>query len=293
MLFCSDFGCNSSSFTQDDAPPNRSLILSLTLTPRNTLSLRSGTLMILAWGFFIPIGTLLAVYRRYIGKNGKIMKKEPSFYPWHRNLQTIGFLLAMIGFGMGAAGSKKIYNTGRAFDDDLLNYRSPKIPWNRHVKWGVSVLIIAGTQVLLGIIAHVLKDRHAAKPDAGPWKRPLVPSWLHVVMGLCNVLAAYITIYQGLQIYDLIFYDLQKSPGIKAGYALVSISGFLFLSFYMYEKVQLMFCGAGAPPPVVADDKEVDPAEQPMEPSTDAEASVKQEEPLASGDFLASDEGAT
>jgi hypothetical protein len=206
-----------------------------------------GTLMILSWGFFIPLGTLLAVYRRHVGPNGKILKKEPSFYPWHRNLQMFGFILAMIGFGMGAIGSKRVYTTGRAFDYVLLRYWNAAMPWNRHVKLGVTVLIIAGAQVLLGIIAHIMKDRHSAKPDAGPWKRPLVPSWLHVVMGVCNVLLAYVTIYQGLQIYDFIFYKLEHSPGIKAGYALVSISGFLFLVFYMYEKTMIIFCGAGVP----------------------------------------------
>jgi hypothetical protein len=111
----------------------------------------------------------------------------------------------MVGFGMGGIGSRRVYNTGRPFDDVLLKFRNADMPWNRHVKLGISLLIIASTQVLLGIIAHIMKDRHSAKPDAGPWKRPLVPSWLHVVMGVCNVLLAYVTIYQGLQIYDFIF----------------------------------------------------------------------------------------
>jgi hypothetical protein len=173
-----------------------------------------GILMCLSWGFLIPLGTLLAVYRRHVGgKDGKILKNSPSFYPWHRNLQWAGFILAMIGFGMGAAGSRQIYDTGRAFDDVLLNYRSPKIPWNRHVKLGVSVLIIAGVQVLMGIIAHIMKDRHGKKANAGPWKRPIIPSWLHVVMGFACVCLAFVTIFQGLQIYDFIFYKLEKSPG--------------------------------------------------------------------------------
>lgn len=182
--------------------------------PAKSYWMAHGVLMCLSWGFLIPLGTLLAVYRRYVGgKNGKILKNDPSFYPWHRNLQWVGFILAMIGFGMGAAGSRRIYNTGRAFDDVLLNYRSDKIPWNRHVKLGVSVLIIAGVQVLMGIIAHIMKDRHGKKEGAGPWKRPIIPSWLHVVMGFACVVLAFVTIFQGLQIYDFIFYKLEKSPG--------------------------------------------------------------------------------
>lgn len=61
-----------------------------------------GILMILAWGFFIPVGTSIAVYRRYVGKS--ILKKETSFYPMHRNFQTIGFLLTFLAFGLAAAG---------------------------------------------------------------------------------------------------------------------------------------------------------------------------------------------
>jgi hypothetical protein len=40
---------------------------------------------------------------------------------------------------------------------------------------------------------------------------------------------------------------LEHSPGIKAGYALVSISGFFFLVFYVHEKTMIIFCGAGVP----------------------------------------------
>jgi hypothetical protein len=61
-----------------------------------------GVLMILAWGFFIPVGTGIAVYRRYVGKT--ILKKETSFYPMHRNFQTVGFLLTFIAFGLAAGG---------------------------------------------------------------------------------------------------------------------------------------------------------------------------------------------
>jgi hypothetical protein len=38
-----------------------------------------GTLMIISWGFFIPLGTLLAVYRRHVGPNGKFLKRNRRF----------------------------------------------------------------------------------------------------------------------------------------------------------------------------------------------------------------------
>lgn len=239
-----------------------------------------GVLMILAWGFFIPVGTLLAVYRKYVGKDGKILKNDPSFYPWHRNLQWIGFLLAMIGFGMAAAADRRVYGTGRAFDDVLLRYRSDQMPWNRHVKLGVSVLIIAGVQVLMGIIHHWLKDRHASKPDAGPWKRPIVPSWLHVVMGFCCSCLAYVTIYQGIQIYDFIFYKLEHSSGIIDGYVLVSISGFLFLAFYIHEKIRFMCAKFDDDGEDVSEAAADDEKEAPAVADQEADV-VKQEEPLA------------
>ena len=255
--------------------------------PGRSFWIAHGCLMIAAWGFFIPLGTLLAVYRRYVGKsgNGKILKNEPSFYPWHRNLQTFGFILAMIGFGMGAAGSRRVYGTGRAFDNVLLNFTSDQIPWNRHVKLGVSVLIIAGVQVLIGIAAHFMKDRHASKPDAAPWKRPLIPSWLHVVMGFAVMCLAYVTIYQGLQIYTFIFYGLEKTPGLKAGYAIVSISGFFFLTLYIYEKMSLILCGAGAPP---AADKEEPGVEKPEAPAKEQDEEAADKSSLS----FATNEGA-
>ena len=70
--------------------------------PAKPLWMAHGILMILAWGFFIPVGTSFAVYRRYVGKS--ILKKETSFYPMHRNFQTIGFLFTFIAFGLAAAG---------------------------------------------------------------------------------------------------------------------------------------------------------------------------------------------
>jgi hypothetical protein len=35
--------------------------------------------MIISWGFFIPLGTLLAVYRRHVGPKGKFLKRNRRF----------------------------------------------------------------------------------------------------------------------------------------------------------------------------------------------------------------------
>ena len=68
-------------------------------------------------------------------------------------------------------------------------------------------------------------------------KRLLVPSWLHVVMGFLLELVAYITIYQGLQLFNYIFYTTYIAAGIMAGYVCVSLTGFLFLVLYAIGKL--------------------------------------------------------
>ena len=75
-------------------------------------------------------------------------------------------------------------------------------------------------------------------------KRLLVPSWLHVVMGFLLELVAYITIYQGLQLYNFIFYRTYIKSGIMAGYVLVSLTGFLFLVSYAIGKLGNLKSGA-------------------------------------------------
>ena len=137
-----------------------------------------------------------------------------------------------------------MYGTGKAFNPILIDYTNEAIAWNHHVKWGVSVLIISGTQVLLGIWHHVWKAKHDSKKDAKLWKRPLVPSWLHVIMGFLLMLVAYITMYQGLQIYNFIFYKTYIKSGIMAGYVCVSLSGFLFLVSYAIGKLGNLKSGA-------------------------------------------------
>ena len=230
-----------------------------------------GVLMILAWGFFIPLGALIAVYRRYVGKS--ILKKQPSFYPMHRTFQTVGFLLTFLAFGLAAAGSKRVYGTGRPFSEYLAYFTDEDIPWNRHVKWGVSVLIISSVQVFSGIWHHFWKPKRNSEENAQPgklksWlhrvmgfllvrKRLLVPSWLHVIMGFLLVLVAYITIFQGLQLYNYIFYKTYIKSGIMAGYVLVSLTGFLFLIAYAIGQLGNLKSGAAeAEKEVVKEEKE-------------------------------------
>jgi hypothetical protein len=67
------------------------------------------------------------------------------------------------------------------------------------------------------------------------------------------MLTAYIAMFQGLQIYNYIFYTIvpeneDMSNGIKAGYFFVALSGFLFLTSYAIGKVGNMMAGAAQPP---------------------------------------------
>jgi hypothetical protein len=154
-----------------------------------------------------------------------------------------------------------------------LDFTDDAIKWNRHVKWGISVLFISAAQVVLGLWHHYWKARHDVNPDSKPWKRPLVPSWSHVVLGVVLMLTAYITMFQGLQIYNYLFYTIvpeneDMSTGIKVGYAFVAFSGFLFLASYTIAKLGNMMTGAAQPPAdksVEADEMqaEKEPKEEP------------------------------
>jgi hypothetical protein len=108
-----------------------------------------GSLMLLAWGVVFPLGALLAVFRKNVGEGGNVFTKYQSFYPPHLYCQLFGVLLNIIAFILAARGSFLEYGTGNPFDEILFDYTSPLYPWNRHVKWGIAVLIIMVRTVCL------------------------------------------------------------------------------------------------------------------------------------------------
>jgi len=101
-----------------------------------------GALMFLSWAVIFPVGALLAVYRRYVGKKGKVLRCFPHFYLPHFYFQVLGVVLNVVAVALAWRGSVLEYDTGNPFDDVLWNYESDRYPWNRHVKWGVTVVFL-------------------------------------------------------------------------------------------------------------------------------------------------------
>jgi hypothetical protein len=90
-----------------------------------------------------------------------------------------------------------------------------------------------------GIIMSSMAVANAnLKPgDAMTWKRPYFPSWLHVLFGMATILIGYITLFQGLQIFNIIFTGTTKvGGGLMVAYVIVNLSATGCLIAYLWEK---------------------------------------------------------
>jgi uncharacterized membrane protein len=112
-------------------------------------------------------------------------------------------------------------------------------------------------QCILGYVHHLLKHAHDEKVKHGSrdkWKRPIVPSWAHVIIGPLVIILAYCTLLQGFQIFVAIYFQTASAPNaaIKFGYSAIGISAILFCGAYLYGRVQAR---SQSPPPRVEDDR--------------------------------------
>uniref|UniRef100_A0A7S1UQR0 Cytochrome b561 domain-containing protein n=1 Tax=Grammatophora oceanica TaxID=210454 RepID=A0A7S1UQR0_9STRA len=216
-----------------------------------------GVFMLIAWSLLFPFGTLLAVYRRYVGSSGGLaFTKYGSFFEPHWRVQLVGFLFMMGAFIMGAVGSRKAYGTGNPFEPVLWDYRAT--PWNRHVPLGVVSMILVVIQMVLGYWHHMVKLNHekmndlTAAQDAEyqgsrhtitQWVRPVVPSWFHMILGVLLLVMGYITQIQGLQLLGFIINQgASGNPGagVIVGYTVVALSIAVFLVSYGRAKASLL-----------------------------------------------------
>jgi hypothetical protein len=102
-------------------------------------------------------------------------------------------------------------------------------------------------QSVLGYINQKIKNSHDAKLTNGtittPWKRWIVPSWAHVILGPLTIIIADLTIIQGIQIYYFDFYTTNLFDGtpppaiIRFGYSTVIILGTFFVVTYTIGKL--------------------------------------------------------
>ena len=99
---------------------------------------------------------------------------------------------------------------------------------------------------MLGIIHHFIKRAHDKRENQGdttPWKRPIIPSWLHVIMGPILIFTAYLTMIQGMQLFYFIFYaseNLGTPASIKFAYAAIGIFGSFFVGAYLFGKYRCL-----------------------------------------------------
>jgi hypothetical protein len=197
-----------------------------------------GIFMMIAFGFLFPYGTLIAVFRRRC-------RKTRSFYRSHKNFQLTGLAFMFFGFILGAIGSKKVHGTGNPFAPVLWDFEASVIKWNHHVKYGVTAMVMACIQPMLGYWSHLVKENHDLavananlKPgDAATWKRPCFPAWLHVLLGMATIIVGYISLFQGLENFNCIMNGKSTvSGGLMVAYVLVNMSAGGGLIAYLWEK---------------------------------------------------------
>ena len=108
---------------------------------------------------------------------------------------------------------------------------------------------------MLGYVHHVIKQNHDKKLASGettiPWKRWIVPSWFHVLLGPTVIIIAHLTIVQGFQLfyfnhYPNLFTNDPPPAIIRFGYAAIIILGITFVSFYTLGKLTAPVPGAPA-----------------------------------------------
>lgn len=122
-----------------------------------------GWLMAASWGFLIPIGVTLAIFRSVRGM-------RPWWFYLHSVIQTLGFLLSLAGIGVGAQLN---------IDQQLQR---------RHRAVGITVTVLAGVQWLTAVFW---------RPDRGVQLRRWWNVWHHS-WGRIAFALAIANIYVGL-----------------------------------------------------------------------------------------------
>ena len=208
-----------------------------------------GALMLIAWGFLLPLGAIIALYRRHFSK---------SFFPWHRALQVTGFVLSSIAFILAIKGINDAYGAyaekkGQPLSDYSWNYKGYNTPANcekaktaeqageflctgPHVRMGFFIVGLSTLQVILGVTHHQIKKRFDAKSDDNKvWKRPVLPSYFHVYLGWTILALAYLQMYWGLQYFNHIAAKDDDNAMWKCRY-IVIIFGAIFGILLLVEQ---------------------------------------------------------
>jgi len=181
---------------QGDAPAQAGLSL-------RQIHFMHGILMMVAWGFLLPSGTLLAKFYKH--------RPDGLWFKLHRGIQTLGLLLALTGWIIAL----KNFNVFK--DVGFHNYR--------HGICGMVVMILGILQPLNALIRP-----HAPEGDEEKTTTRFLWEIWHKSSGWIAVLLAVPTIVLGTLSLPL----LNDQAKFQVGYAASCIGGLLVLVAYIF-----------------------------------------------------------
>ncbi|KAL6073479.1 DOMON domain-containing protein frrs1L [Balamuthia mandrillaris] len=179
------------------------------LIAQHSVVIFHGVTMLLAWGFFLNVGSII----------GRYFKLPPTqvfanWFPKHAWLQATGLLLSLLSAVMIVAHI--------AYDQG----------WHGHAKgvhhWaGILLLVLAVAQPLLGLLAHRGYLRHKRSTK---YHRP------HRWLGRLMMLLAVVTIALGLR--QLNMHVLPVDAVAWASYSILLLLAFALITFYEWNTLR-------------------------------------------------------
>ena len=155
--------------------------------PVPTLVAFHAVLMLLSWGFMLPLGAMVA---RCCKKNIKMLSTGPFWFVVHRRLQITGWCLQLVGFICIA-----IYKGDQQF-----------IGAGQTHMWVGLVVVILGTlnPIVAAIRPHPTDDNGVATTARKIWEfvHKYCIGWTAVAWGVCNCIVAVIMLHSTAYTFD-------------------------------------------------------------------------------------------
>src|SRR5690554_2771672 len=129
-----------------------------------------GVMMALAFLLILPLGAFLA---RFFGHMYHIFR-------WHRPLQVLGFLTAIIAFICIVVGFTKSPSPKTHFTS------------SRHAMFGLIIICALVLQVCIGVFIF-----HTFDPNRDP-KKIHIPTWMHRFMGYAALICGLVQVHFGM-----------------------------------------------------------------------------------------------
>mmetsp|Transcript_20518 Transcript_20518/g.47463 ORF Transcript_20518/g.47463 Transcript_20518/m.47463 type:complete len:208 (-) Transcript_20518:214-837(-) len=134
-----------------------------------------GGFMVLAWGFFLPLGVLSA----------RLLRHRPEWFYFHCFCQVMGYLLALVGLTVAFAAFGNIFTDPTTKNDGY-----------RHGAMGLTTMVFGFSQLINGTFRPVVD------------KQPLRGRWeiIHKILGYSTIILAFVTMYLGVRMAGGAFY---------------------------------------------------------------------------------------